>query len=312
MSDSTLYLDVAGQVDVSQPAAVAAAVEQIAVVRHASLDVALLRTLFTDFERLYRGDYPGFFACDTDYHDMHHVLHVTLAAVRLMDGYDQSHDAEEQLGPDLMLLGIAVALFHDSGYIRRRGDTRHDHGAEYTRIHVSRSARFLDEYLPRIGMGWGSALAARLVHYTGYEFEPSSIDLPDSRYRALGALIGTADVMAQMADPGYLRKCRDHLYREFELAGLAGNKTGTGCEQVRYVSAIDLLRQTPEFMRRTLDQRLDRLFDGLHRYAGVHFGGRNYYLEAIERNRRHLETLLAIGEERLLASDALIPTHARS
>ena len=39
--------------------------------------------------------------------------------------------------------------------------------------------------------------------------------------RCLGSLLGTADLMAQLADVDYLRKCRDHLYEEFELGGIA-------------------------------------------------------------------------------------------
>lgn len=303
--------DVTGRVDVTDPDAVCAEVMGILRARHPGADPAPVERLFADFGRLYRGHYPGFFACDTDYHDMRHVLDVTLAAARLMDGHDASCAAAEQLGAELTVVGLAVALFHDSGYIRRRGDSRHYHGAEYTRIHVSRSARFLADYLPRVGLQGAAALAAKLVHFTGYEFDPDTIELADPKHRTLGALIGTADVMAQMADPDYLRKCRDHLYHEFELGGLTRHVDIDGRLRVRYASPIDLLRQTPDFMRAALEERLDRLFGSLYRYAGIHFGGRNHYVEAIEHNRRYLDELLADDDVRRLEIDNLRPRATR-
>lgn len=301
MNDSELVSrDVTGAVDVSNPDAVCAAVAAILRRRYAGANLDAIEQLFADFARLYRGAYPGFFACDTQYHDIQHVLDVTLAAVRLIDGYDAAQADDARLGAQLAIVGVAVALFHDAGYIRRKGDTRHLFGAEYTRIHVSRSARFLAEYLPTIGLARVAPVAAKLVHYTGYEFKPDDIDVPDPRQRALGALIGSADVMAQMADRAYLEKCRDRLFVEFELGGMTRVRDASGAERVVYASPSDLLKQTPDFIRRTVDERLDALFGGVYRYFAVHFGGRNLYLEAVERNRRHLEQLLAANDERLL------------
>jgi len=298
-----VVLDITETVDVSSPEPVCAAVTAIFQRRWPQADLSALHSLFTDFGRLYRGEYPGFYACDTQYHDMQHVLDVTLAAGRLIDGYEEDYvagggDPADSLGPELAMIGIAVALFHDAGYIRRKGDSRHVNGAEYTKIHVSRSARFLARYLAElsasgIGLHGAASIAAKLVHYTGYEFHPSDIDLDDPNHRILGALIGTADVMAQMADRAYLEKCRDRLFREFELGGVAREIDAAGVELVRYASPEDLLRKTPAFIRSTIGDRLDAMFGGLYHHAATHFGGRNWYMESIEQNRRHLEQLLA-------------------
>ena len=45
---------------------------------------------FDDIVRLYRGENPGYATCDTAYHDLQHVLEVTLAMARLLDGYERS------------------------------------------------------------------------------------------------------------------------------------------------------------------------------------------------------------------------------
>ena len=41
---------------------------------------------FGDIGRLYLGEHPEYRPCDTEYHDIQHVLDVTLAMARLMDG----------------------------------------------------------------------------------------------------------------------------------------------------------------------------------------------------------------------------------
>jgi hypothetical protein len=40
-------------------------------------------------------------------------------------------------------------------------------------------------------------------------------------FRRLGNMLGTADIIAQMADRCYLEKCRDRLFPEFVAGGLA-------------------------------------------------------------------------------------------
>ena len=68
-------------------------------------------------------------------------------------------------------------------------------------------------------------------------------------------------MIAQMADRCYLEKCRDRLYPEFVLGGVALPMGAKGGRDVRYASGLDLLRQTPEFMEEVRRKRLDAAFD---------------------------------------------------
>ena len=301
-------MDITGMVDVTNPSAVAIAVSNILSRRYPEYDFAIVNRIYEDFYALYSGNFPGYLACETDYHDIQHVLDVTLAMARLLDGYDKSHPPAEQLGPELAVIGLIVALFHDSGYIRRKGDTRHLHGAEYTKIHVTRSARYMAEYLPLIGCAELDDLCGKLVHFTGYDFQPDEIELDDPKHRILGCMVGTADVIAQMADPSYLEKCRDRLYPEFEIGGIARELLEDGSEQVVYASAQDLLIKTPEFIKATISHRLDGHFGGLYKYVAAHFGGVNLYMQSLENNCLHLEQLLAMGDESLLVTPSLRPS----
>ncbi len=294
---SPLNLDVSNTVDVTDPNAVARRVIEIFDARFGdAANASLIERLVADFARLYRGDYPGFHACDVKYHDIQHVLDVTLAMARLIDGYEQSHAPKQQLGADMALAGIACALFHDAGYIRRVGDTRNTSGAAYTRTHVSRSARFLLEYLPEIGLQSFAELCARVVQFTGYQLKAADIPVESQRERWLGELLGTADLIAQMADRDYPRKCQEHLYEEFEIGGLAGQNGDCAQDGMVYQSPEHLLATTPEFMRNALEVRLAGEFNCVYRYAEVHFGGTNLYLQAIERNQAAFDVLNAGSE----------------
>ena len=213
--------DVTNTIEVSSAETVRRAVCDLYAARWPQAPLDQLWLAFHDFERLYTGHMPGFEGCDTVYHDIQHTLDVTLTMVRLMTGYERSADASEQLGPARALLGIICALFHDAGYIRESGDTRYHNGAEYTLCHVTRSATFLRNYLPRLGLSAVADIAAELVHFTGYEKQPADIELDDPLDSMTGHLLGTADLLTQMADRCYLEKCRDRLYPEFVLGGVA-------------------------------------------------------------------------------------------
>jgi len=286
--------------EVSDADAVGATVQAILARHYPGEDPAPLARAFADARRLYHGDYPGYHACDMAYHDLRHVLGVTLAMARLLDGYLRSHAGAARFAFPQALLGIVVALFHDAGYIRRNGDTRRRFGAEYTRIHVSRSARFLAGYVPALGLAAYADAARRLVQFTGYEQDVGAIRLPDARLRRLGQLIGSADIIAQMADPAYLDNCRDRLYPEFVLGGIAAAPDASGGFVVRYADALDLLRQTPAFMEDAVVTRLDGVFEGVHRHVAVHFGGRNPYVESIERQRARLVEALQSADAETL------------
>src|SRR5262245_61512372 len=181
-------LDVSNSVDVTNPAAVNEAVGRIYAQLYPGASAEALDQAFRDLDALYRGRFPGFRACDTPYHDIQHVLDVTLAMARLMDGHERKESARERLGPRLFRLGVVAALFHDAGYVRRVEETGLRNAAELTLTHVSRGAEFLKSYLPFIGMGDALDQAGALIHFTGYEIPVADIPVASWRYRRLGFL----------------------------------------------------------------------------------------------------------------------------
>jgi hypothetical protein len=284
--------DVTNTVQVSSVAAVRRAVHSLFEQTWPDASLEQLDAAFRDFERLFTGKYPGYLGCDTVYHDLQHTLDETLASARLLVAYERTHAPQDRLGAERAVVGLITALFHDAGYIRDADDSRHRNGAELTRNHVTRSADFLARYLPTIGLGAWVPVATKIVHFTGYEMKFEEIRLEDPRDRAVGHLIGTGDLIAQMSDRCYLEKCRDRLYSEFVLAGVALARDEGGTPLVRYGSGLDVLRQTPGFHADAMRSRLDGEFGGAYRYLEVLFNGRNPYMEAIQRNLDFLKEIL--------------------
>jgi hypothetical protein len=264
--------------------------------RYPGADLAPLERGFADFAALFEGRYPGYLACDTLYHDMRHTLDMTLAMARLVDGHERSCAASERLGPRRAMLGVLIALLHDSGYLKRVSEGSVANGAVFTKTHVSRGADFISAYLPQVGFAAEAALAARLVHFTGYEMEIDEIRVEDPKDRMIGCLVGTADLIGQMSDRMYLEKCREFLYKEFVWGKIARERLPDGHEVVRYASPEDLIIKTPGFYEYVARNRIDRKLDGVDRFAGSHFDGPNLYQSEIDRNMQFLRQTIETAD----------------
>jgi hypothetical protein len=298
MSERRNEFDVTNSVDTTSPASVSETVRNIYQDLYQKDAPQNLGQAFSDLDLLYQGKYPGFHECETDYHDLQHVLDVALAMARLLHGCVRS-SGTDTIDERLFRFGIVTALFHDCGYIRHRKDTKHVNGAEYTRIHVSRGARFLEEYMPLIGMGELADAAARTIHFTGYEVAVDQIRVPGPEFRLIGNLLGSADILAQMADRCYLEKCYDRLYPEFVLGGIARSRRPDGSEEIMFASAADLIFKTPAFYHGA-SRRLRHDLGGCYVYIEDHFGGQNLYFDELEKNISHARAIAAEGDISML------------
>jgi hypothetical protein len=293
--------DVTNIVQVSNPAKVRRAVRELFADTFPGASFDKLWLAFYDFERLFSGKFPGYQGCDTTYHDVQHTLDMTLALARLVAGYERSVEPADRLGSRRAQMAIITSLFHDSGYIRHmERDREFRNGAEFTLYHVSRSADFLRRYLPELGLSKDVAVSSMIVHFTGYELDLDHIELDDPRDAICGHLLGTADLVAQMADRCYLEKCRDRLYQEFVLGGVAVESARSGEFRVRYESGIDLLKKTPIFYQQVSRERLYSKFNRAYRYIEVLYDGQNPYVDAIRSNMTHLIRILKSGDWTML------------
>jgi len=280
--------DVTNLVNVEHAGEVRDAVIAMYSARYPGIDLAPLARAFGDVQALFEGDFPGYLPCDTLYHDVRHTLDMTLAMARLVEGHDRAHPGPEQLGGRRAVLGVVIALLHDSGYMRRASEAGVENGAVFTKVHVSRSADFLLRYLPTIGFGPEAEMASRVVHFTGYEMDVDDIKVSDPKDRLIGHMVGTADLIGQMSDRMYLEKCREFLYQEFVLGAIARETLPDGREIVRYSSPEDLIYKTPGFYEYVARDRINRKLGAADRYAEAHFDGPSLYQTEIDSNFRFL------------------------
>ena len=288
--------DVTNRINVEDADQVRDAVIALYAARYPGAELSPLARAFDDVKALFEGDYPGYLPCDTLYHDARHTLDMTLAMARLVDGHDRTQPARERLGARRAVLGVVIALLHDSGYMRRVSESGIENGAVFTKVHVSRSADFLSRYLPTIGFGPEAEIAARLVHFTGYEMDVDDIQTSDPKDRQLGYMVGTADLIGQMSDRMYLEKCREFLYREFVLGAIAREQLPDGREIVRYASPEDLIYKTPGFYEYVARDRINRKLGAVDRYAEAHFDGPSLYQAEIDNNMSYLREAIETAD----------------
>ena len=254
-------------------------------------DFFLAHMAFDDVVRLFRGDYPGYCAIKTPYHDLPHTLDVFLCAVRLMHGV---HLSGAPLTDNEITWIMMAALLHDIGYAQLRGEESGT-GAQYTQSHVSRGIAFMRHYLAE--RHFPSNFAAHLepmILSTNPALVFSEISFSDARTRMLAQIVGTADLVGQMADRVYLEKLL-FLYLEFTEAHF-GN----------YQNIHDMLRQTKGFYEITREKKLDESFEGIYTKLALHFKDyfgieNNYYLESIEKNIAYLSKVISLNEEEYLS-----------
>lgn len=287
--------DITGQVALGDVSAVLEEVRRTLRAQWPEGDWSALDSLGRLFVELYSGDHPEYHGCDVGYHDAEHVLDVTLAMARLVVGREKRWRGAFAFDARLAMAGIASALFHDAGYLRRRGDRRHSTGAAYTRTHVRRGAALIRSQFPAVGLGSLAPMCAWLVHFTNCNRKPPRLVMGSQREWQLGALLGTADLLAQIAAPDYLEKCRLALYDEFVACGMAAADQSPNPEICSYRSRDDLMQRTSGFVSRVAGTRLEEDFAGAYHYASSYFDGENPYLDAVVANCARLELWLAPG-----------------
>ncbi len=245
-------------------------------------DFKPVESAFLLAKRLYDGRLQGYLPCAVEYHDYAHAVAVFSASSRLLDGCEL---AGMGLGPELGSELLVAALFHDSGYIREEADPSGT-GAQYTKVHVERSAAFVRRERGALGLDEAaSGRVARMILATDVAKSWADFAFEDEGERLGAEILASADLLGQMADRVYLEKLL-FLYYEFREAGIAG-----------YKSAFDILKKTAGFYASTRE-RLDGPLGRVSGRAKEHFGARNglardLYLEAISRQMAYLDSILA-------------------
>jgi hypothetical protein len=244
-------------------------------------DFSLIRRVFEDIGRLFSGRYPGYRGCTTRYHDLNHTLHCFLLMARLMHGAFINGIIFKE---ENVALGLISALIHDTGYIQLVGD-RVGTGGKYTLAHVERSVKFLEKYFNQNGFALRYyRFCSDCLKCAGINVNIRDIRFESHEHEILGKILGTADLIGQMAERHYLIKL-PFLYEEFKESGIS-----------IYANELNLFKATPNFWEFT-QQRFITEYGNVDRYLRDHFRvcwgiDRDLDREAIERNIKYLKYIL--------------------
>lgn len=243
-----------------------------------------VRNVFGAARRLYNGNFPGYNACNTGYHDFDHAIDSLLAMVRLIHGavLDKISFSERQI-----ITALTAAILHDAGYIQEKSDIRGT-GAKHKLNHEQRSMDFLSRHGFEFGLSGEEIADGRsIILCTDMHTDISAIPFSSAQIELLGKLLGTADLMAQLAGRQYLEKLL-YLYYECKEAGI-----------VDYENEVDILRKAIDFYD-FFYERLRTPLDGTDRFMRIHFASRwgidqNLYHEIIDRQKGYLLKILQIS-----------------
>lgn len=268
-------------INMKNPMSVIEEVKNLALTMLQRFDFGPIDEAFRDIIRLFSGTYPGYRGCNTMYHDLKHTTDTIIAMARLM------HGAQVRgvfLDGSSVTLGLISALMHDAGYIQDVSD-QNGTGAKYTIVHISRSIEFMRQYFIEKGYSREDFRKCRnALLCTGLNAEVGSIRFESDENRLIGEMLGTADLLGQMADRTYLEKL-PFLFLEFKEACI-----------LDYTDEMDFLKKTFPFYRATI-KRFENELGGVNRYMRDHFKFRwdidkDLYLDTIDKQMEYLQKVL--------------------
>jgi hypothetical protein len=268
------------------PQSVLEEVKAIVSVMMPDFDFEPLNRAFRDVVSLFHGQYPGYRKCNTEYHDLKHTTDALLAMTRLLHGAVLNKQVFSEKGVKLGLIG---ALLHDTGYIQTADDNVGT-GAKFTFTHIPRSIFFMEKYLSENGYsGEDIEYCRAILNCTGLNVKINEMHFGSAEIEMLGKILGTADLLGQMADRTYLEKL-PFLYREFKEGNVSSFET-----------ELDMLKKTPGFSYGTLE-RFEHELGGVNRYMRDHFRERwgideDLYITSIKNQVKYLEYLLENHED---------------
>jgi hypothetical protein len=245
-------------------------------------DPEFIRQIHYHIKDFFSGMYPGFQASSTKYHNLRHTQSVVLATIRLFHGLMLDN---HRFPPRIIEQCLLCAYFHDTGLLLQTSETA-DSGASYTKYHEVRSIRFLNQYLDssKTPLNFRENCAT-IIKFTNLRIDPNTLHIPSDEIRLSGRILGSADILAQMANRYYL-ECLPHLYQEHLTGGIQ-----------EHASALDLMRHTANFYQNIIEKRLQETFGNITKSMRTHFLNRwqidqDLYQIKISKNIKYLKKIV--------------------
>jgi hypothetical protein len=236
------------------------------------VDPEFIRQIHYHISEIFSGASPGFQASSTKYHNLRRTQSVVLATIRLFHGLMlDNHRFSAHIIEQTLLSAYFTA----------------DSGASYTKFHEACSIRFLNQYLAnrKVPQGFHENCAT-IIKFTNLRIEPGTLLTPSTEIGLCGRVLGSADILAQMANRYYL-ECLPLLYQEHLTGGIR-----------EHASALDLMRHTAHFYQHVIEKRLKETFGNVAQSMRTHFLNRwqideDLYQRQIYNNIKYLNTIIS-------------------
>lgn len=246
------------------------------------INQGLIRKIDKDLTAIFTGTDNNFKENTLPYHNLRHTQKVVLATARLFHGL---HLNNIFLAQEVVFKGLLSAYFHDTGMLLHKKDNALS-GSEYIGEHEKRSIKFLKEYVESQDLPKDIASdCGIIIQYTALNSDPKTFKNHSQEIELTGQVLGSADILAQMADRYYL-ECIPLLHKEMLAGGVNNHDT-----------ALELLRQTANFYHEVVLKRLvvtlsDRSDAMRSHFKAKHQLDRNLYTEYIDKNIDYLKKII--------------------
>lgn len=248
-----------------------------------SIDLGLIREVDDDLTSIFSHSCSNLHENKALYHNLRHSQMVVLASARLFHGLHCKHI---HVSPETLFKGLLAAYFHDTGMLPLERDQAHANRQDVTK-HETRSIHFLEKYVTQKRFAQEIARdCATIIRYTDLDSDPATFDYHSHEIQLAGQVVGSADILAQMADRYYL-ECLPLLFDEQQAEGIN-----------RHNSARELMEHTEKFYHNVVLKRLSTTFSNTSQAMQTHFRelyklDRNLYLENIDKNINYLKKVIS-------------------
>jgi hypothetical protein len=237
--------------------------------------------LHQEIADFFAGVHSEYRPSNTKYHNLGHTNSVVLAVTRLFHGL---FCEGRYVSGEILKKALYGAYFHDCGFLLKHSENASS-GAAYTKEHEARSILFMESYLQERAFPPSFiADCSLIIQCTNLKVDPDSLTFSSEEIKLAGFVVGSADILAQMADRYYLERL-PLLFQEHKEAGITV-----------YNSAVELMRHTTVFYNDVIIDRFQRIFVNIVNAMRTHFRerwnlDRNLYIENIDNNIRYIDTV---------------------
>ncbi len=247
-----------------------------------TIDLSAFKESYQHVTDFFRGENPNFTKNFLPYHNLRHTRIVTLATARLFHGL---HHGGTQIRAVAVEKGLLCALFHDTGMLELRMEQHPFIDNKKSVSHEKRSAQLMRTYIGVIGLPIYYSLECEdVINHTNLALDPKSIECSNES-KLIGQVVGSADVIAQMADRYYL-ECLSSLFYEMQKE-----------DNTQFSTLHEMMANTTAFYELIKD-RLQNQLGGVYHSLTHHFEktlqiDRNVYMDQIDANIDYLNKIIA-------------------